>query len=79
MLNSSDFLVIDEIGFNRFEVKKFYAENLNEMEILILSQSKELQTLIRAKQARLKQEMGKDMSMSYLQNFIQEKTANGTD
>ena len=43
-----DFIIIDWIGFNRFEVKEFYPYVPNEIDLFILSQAKDVQVKLRS-------------------------------
>ena len=55
---------------SRYSIISAKAVNLDDLESLIVSQSKEIQELVRAKRNRLKTEMWKDMTVSYAKNYI---------
>lgn len=59
---------------SRFDIVSAIPVNLDELEGFILSQSSEIQKLLREKRKWLKKELGKEMDLAYAQNFVQTKT-----
>ena len=55
---------------SRYSIVSAKAVDLDDLECLIESQSKEIQELVRAKRNRLKTEMWKEMTVSYARNYI---------
>ena len=45
-------------------------ETINEVELLINSQTREIRDKMREKQKRLRNEMAKEMSLEYAQNYL---------
>jgi hypothetical protein len=71
-LSENEFLHVDWILFGRYQLKKAYEENLDELEQYIISQSKEIQDKLRTKRIWLKIELAKEMTLNYAQNYVKE-------
>lgn len=69
-LKDNQFIFIEWEMHSKFSIISAKAVNLDDLESLIVSQSKEIQELIRAKRNRLKTEMWKEMTVSYAKNYI---------
>ena len=69
-LDEHPFILIEWEMHSRYSIISAKAVNLDDLESLIVSQSKEIQELVRAKRNRLKTEMWKDMTVSYAKNYI---------
>ena len=59
---------------SRFDIVSAVPVNIDDLEGFILSQSKEMQSLVREKMKWLKKELGKEMDLKYAQNFVRSKT-----
>lgn len=69
-LKEHSVIMIDWEMHSRYSIVSAKLQNIDDLESLICSQSKEIQELIRAKRIRLKREMGKEMTVSYARNYI---------
>lgn len=55
---------------SRYDVLNAIPVNVDDLESFILTQTKEIQAKLRLKKNRLKTEQGKEMSLSYAQNYV---------
>lgn len=58
-LNKVDFLVIDWVGFGKYEVRKFFEHNPSDIECFILSLSKKEQEIVKKREKEKKEKTWK--------------------
>ena len=69
-LEEHKFVIIGEQLINRKDIKRIQKQNLNELDQFIQAQSPEIRNKLLEKRKRLKENMGKEMSLSYAQNLV---------
>jgi hypothetical protein len=57
---------------SKYSIQSAFPVDLDELEGFILAQSAETQTKIRNKIRRLKDELGKEMTLEYAKNYVKE-------
>lgn len=73
-INNHSHIMIDWEMHSKFSIQDARVVDMDDMESLILAQSKEIQDKIREKRKWLKEERGTDMTMSYLRNYLSQLT-----
>lgn len=63
-------VMIDGEMHSRYSIASATRETINEVELLINSQTREIRDKMREKQKRLRNEMAKEMSLEYAQNYL---------
>ena len=69
-IKDNSHIMIEWEMHSKYSIVDAVPVSVDDMESLILAQSKEIQNKIRQKQKWLKEERGIEMSMSYLQNYL---------
>ena len=69
-MNEKKFISIGWEVRNTASIKKMKETQIDELESFILSQDEEMQNKLREKQARLRKEMWKKMTIKYAKNFV---------
>ena len=69
-LDTHSHIMIQWEMHSKFSINSAVPETLDDVEALIKMQSKEIQQKMREKKKRLKTTMGKEMSLSYAQNYL---------
>lgn len=70
-LNKSDFLVVDWVGFGKYEVKKFFEYNPSEIDCYILSFDKKTQEIIRTREKEKFEKTWKKLeSIEEVKNYL---------
>ena len=75
-LDTHSHIMINWEMHSKFSISNAKPVNVDDVEGLIKMQSKEIQEKMREKRRRLKQNMGKDMTLSYAQNYLANLTGN---
>jgi len=76
ILNKNQFVIIWETIINRNNIKKIEKQNLDDLDQFIFSQKEEVKNKLLEKRKRLKDNMGKEMSIKYAQNFVKQYLEN---
>jgi hypothetical protein len=71
-LNEHSHIMINGEMHSKFSILSAVVVDLDELEGFILAQSAETQTKIRNKIRRLKDELGKEMTLEYAKNYVKE-------
>lgn len=70
-LNKVDFLVVDWVGFGKYEVKKFFEYNPSEIDCYILSFDKKTQEIIRTREKEKFEKTWKKLeSIEEVKNYL---------
>ena len=75
-LDTHSHIMIDGEMHSKFSIVSATPQTIDDVEALIKMQSKEIQQKMREKKKRLKTTMGKEMSLSYAQNYLANLMAN---
>lgn len=73
-LKDNSHIMIDGEMHSKYSIKSATQVSLDDMEMLIQAQTKEIQNKIRMKRKWLREEMWKDMTMDYLKNYLSKLT-----
>lgn len=69
-LKDNSHIMIDGEMHSKYSIESATEVSMDDIESLIQSQSKEVQNKIRQKRKWLKDEMGKEMTLDYLKNYL---------
>ena len=69
-LKDNSVIYIEWEMHSRYSIASAREQNIDELESLICSQSKEIQSKLREKKNRLRKELWKEMTVSYARNYL---------